>query len=57
MEASFYILMVILVILSAYNFLTAYSANPGHKYRKLSLICNGAAIIMCIAAIIISFFA
>ncbi len=56
MQASFYILMVTLIILAAYNFYTAYIANPGHKYRSLSLICNGFAIIMCLAAILIKFF-
>lgn len=56
MKASFYILMTIILIGSAYNFNLCAQKEPNTKSRKIGLILNLLSVVLVLAALFISFF-
>lgn len=52
MQTTFVILMIVLICISANNFVYVFK-NKGHKYRMDMLILNAIGIVGCLAALII----
>lgn len=56
MRVSFYVLMVIILIGSAYNFNMCAKQEASSKSRKIGMVLNLVSVVLVLAALAISFF-